>query len=293
MALDKDVIRGTAAECLATCLFVFIGTGAVVSTGEFMATNDDQAQVARIMPIAMAFGIAIMVLVYAFGHISGGHINPAVTLFLVLIKACEPIRGVCYILAQLLGATLGSLLLWGCTSELSNRFANETLVEENIVGVEFANSAVNPPFNLGNNALNPALNVGNGFLFEFMGTLLLCLTVNFTVLHEGSLAAGKPTTAPIAIGFAVFLAHVVLVPFTGCGINPARTFGPALVNSFAGNDVWGLTWFYFVGPAVAAGVAALIAWAFCDCDKTEDKSAEPQSQNGSAKDTSAKELSKA
>ena len=62
--------------------------------------------------------------------------------------------------------------------------------------------------------------------------------------------------APLAIGFAVFLGHLVLVPLTGCGINPARTFGPALVNSMAGNNVWDDYWIYFVGPFLASMVAA-------------------------------------
>ena len=81
-----------------------------------------------------------------------------------------------------------------------------------------------------------------------MGTLVLCSTACMTAVHGKSLAKGVPHLAPLAIGFAVFLAHIVLVPLTGCGINPARTFGPALVNSFAGEKVWEDSyWIYFIG----------------------------------------------
>lgn len=249
-AVDKDVIRGALVEFLATTIFVFIGTGSVASTGTFMFDAETPADVGRLLPIATAFGLAITTLVYAFGHISGGHINPAVTAMLVLLDQCEVIRGVIYILAQLIGATLGSLLLWGCTSGFQN------VDRTSIIGVQTGLSNT-PPFNLGNNALNPNLNSGNGFLLEFMGTMLLCLTVAHTAVDGKSMAQGAPSTAPLAIGFAVLLAHIVLVPLTGCGINPARTFGPCLANSFAGeNQVWENTWFYYVGPWTASVVAA-------------------------------------
>ena len=257
---SRDVLRGALAEFLATALFVFIGTGSVASTGQFLSQNSDTSNglVARIMPIAMAFGVAIMVLVYGFGHISGGHINPAVTLMLVLINQCELVRGVVYVLAQLLGATFGSLFLWGCISGLQ--------------GVDNTERGDVPPFSLGSNSLTSPLNSGNGFFFELLGTLLLCLTVALTAVDKKSLAQGQPSTAPIAIGFAVFLAHVVLVPFTGCGINPARTFGPCLANSFAGNNnVWNNTWFYYVGPWTASIVAAFIYCGFQGLDDSADE----------------------
>lgn len=151
--------------------------------------------------------------------------SPAVTLCLTLVGECSPIRCAAYCVAQFTGAIFGSLLVWACTSNMS--YGRETDEIDRVVG--------NPPFDLGANGLNKTLNDGNGFILEFMGTLVLCIVVLSTVLHPESLAQGKPALAPLAIGFAVFLAHVVLIPLTGCGINPARTFGPAVVNSFAGN----------------------------------------------------------
>lgn len=184
----------------------------------------------------------------------------------MLLGECEPIQSVAYIGAQLVGATLGSLLLWGSVSTLDEGRGDAT--QAALVG--------SPAFGLGANGLNSALNQGNGFLLEFMGTLLLCVTVVMTAVHKKSLAQGIPHMAPLAIGFAVFLAHIVLVPFTGCGINPARTFGPALVNSFAGAKVWDdAYWIYFAGPFTASVVAAAI-FKFVFAEENEEAQGDEQ-----------------
>ena len=105
--LDSLLWRAVFAEFFVMSLFVYIGTGAVASTGEFLRQDnvawETNSTVSRILPIAMAFGMAIMVLVYASGHISGGHINPAVTLCLTLIDKCSVLRGSLYFVAQLAG----------------------------------------------------------------------------------------------------------------------------------------------------------------------------------------------
>eukprot|EP00511_Aplanochytrium_stocchinoi_P007314 CAMPEP_0204828330 /NCGR_PEP_ID=MMETSP1346-20131115/6031_1 /ASSEMBLY_ACC=CAM_ASM_000771 /TAXON_ID=215587 /ORGANISM="Aplanochytrium stocchinoi, Strain GSBS06" /LENGTH=318 /DNA_ID=CAMNT_0051957309 /DNA_START=144 /DNA_END=1100 /DNA_ORIENTATION=+ len=274
--ITAELKRAAFAEFLAMTIFVYIGTGSVVSTGEFLRSDGEwvtQASVARILPIAMAFGVAILVLVYGFGHISGGHINPAVTACLTFVGKCSFTRGLIYFVAQLLGAFLGSLMLWASVNNL------EGLPTYTATGP--GDNITKPPFNLGINQLNPGLKAGNGFVFEFMGTLLLCLTVLMTVVHQKSMANGKPHNAPIAIGFAVMLAHIVLIPYTGCGINPARTFGPALANSCAGvpaSIAWGSYWWiYWVGPYTAAVVAALIYRALFECDaEDEEEPAPPQ-----------------
>jgi len=158
-----------------------------------------------------------------------------------------------YIFSQGLGAVIGSALLWGSVSYMSeDDFANPHT------------KAGTPPFFLGANALNSNYSMGNGFFLEFMGTFLLCLIVLMTVKHPGNLASaipGQASMAPYSIGYAVFIAHLCLIPFTGCGINPARTFGPALVSSFAGSAqasaVWANScWIYYIGPLVGASLAA-------------------------------------
>ena len=128
----------------------------------------------------------------------------------------------------------------------------------------------NPPYGLGVNGLNPDLSHLNGAVLEMMGTLILCLTVVMTAVHKKALSQGTPNLAPLAIGLSVFLAHVVLVPLTGCGINPARTFGPAFVNLWAGNVVWTSSyWIYFGGPLMGACIAAALYSLFKSDDEEE------------------------
>ena len=292
---NKKLIRQVLAEFIGMTLFVYVGTGYVdtlfvattcglacnltflfvidapnrsaVSTGEQLASSaaPTAASVARVLPISFAFGMSILVQAYSFGHVSGGHFNPAVTYCLFLVGECEMMQALLYVVAQFGGATFASLLLWGSVSDMND--GRQEVIEQ-VIG--------NPPFGLGANGLNPALSSGNGFLLEFMGTLVLCVTVLMTCLHKKGLAQGSPNLAPLAIGFAVFLAHVVLVPLTGCGINPARTFGPAAVNTIAGANVWEDNyWIYFVGPFTASMVAAVIFHGMANLDeaKADDESA--------------------
>jgi glycerol uptake facilitator-like aquaporin len=101
-----------------------------------------------------------------------------------------------------------------------------------------------------------------------MGTFLLVWTVMMTAVHKKSIAGN---IAPIAIGWSVLLAHLVLIPFTGCGINPARSAGPHVVSAMAGEKV-GYTgwWIYYTAPFVGAGVAALMTSMIFGLDEEEE-----------------------
>jgi aquaporin PIP len=104
------------------------------------------------------------------------------------------------------------------------------------------------PFNVGMNSVTPSVPSGSAFLGEAMGTFLLVFTVIMTAVHPKSIAQN---IAPIAIGWSVLLAHLVLIPLTGCGINPARSLGPMLVVLAAGGKA-GLTgwWVFYTAPFV-------------------------------------------
>eukprot|EP00977_Amphora_coffeiformis_P004052 scaffold804_cov165-Amphora_coffeaeformis.AAC.31 len=269
MPIDKSLAKKAFAEFLGMTMFVYIGTGAVVSTGEQLASSaaPTAASVARVLPISFAFGMSIMVQAFSFGHISGGHFNPAVSFFMYLIDKIKLDQFLCFVAAQIAGAFMGSLLLWGSVSGMSE---DRSSVQEQVIG--------SPPFNLGANGLNAALSPGNGFLLELMGTFLLCMAVMMTTQHSNSLSQGAPHMAPLAIGFAVFLAHVVLVPLTGCGINPARSLvlncvtnsvellvdtyahtGPVLVNAMASNNVLDdASYIYYVAPFTASLAASVV-----------------------------------
>jgi MIP family channel proteins len=223
-------------------MFVWIGCGTAVSSQAILgfdaeATIDNSFLTA----VALAFGIGIAVLVYTVAPISGGHINPAVTFAFVLLGDLSPMVGSFYVTAQCLGAILGAAVLWGST-------ASNTLMEL---------TDGHPPFLLGVNTVNPDLPVASAFLGECVGTFLLVWTVMMTAVSHKSIAGN---IAPIAIGWSVLLAHLVLIPLTGCGINPARSLGPMLVVIMAGAKVgyegW---WIYYTAPFVGSAAATFIA----------------------------------
>jgi MIP family channel proteins len=225
-------VRAAFSEFLAMTLFVYIGCGAV-PTGNVLA-------------IALAFGLAITVLAYATAHTSGGQINCAVTLALVIVGEVPLIQGVANFFAQLVGGILGATLLW--------------LTNSRIFGTDPKLGGRN--FELGSNGIQGRngwepitdmhpYSVMNAFLVEFMMTFVLVYVVMETAVNKNSVAKNN---APIAIGLAVFLAHIVCIPISGCGINPTRSFGPALI---AGQ--WDHHWIYWVAPLLGATVAALLA----------------------------------
>jgi aquaporin TIP len=207
------------AELIATLLFVFVGAGTVVVIGGVV-------DAAGLVAVALAHGLAIALLVAATAKISGGHINPAVTFGAVITGRMKLSTGVLYVGAQLAGAVIGALLL-------------EAALVGEVEG------------NLGAHALN--LNVldgkGAGVMVEAVLTFVLVFAVFATAMDP----RGMVNLAPMAIGFAVLVDHMVGVPLTGASMNPARSFGPALVADF-----WDDHWVYWLGPLIGGGLAALV-----------------------------------
>jgi len=252
------------AEFMAMILFVWVGTGSAVASAEWDGGSSDSA---RVLEIAIAFGFGISVLVYGIGHISGGHINPAVTLAFVVLGEQSIVSGLLYWVAQFFGAIVGSFVLWGCTSGLTAG------CEETPGSAVCSASAIDggddygPPFGLGVNIVSSSISQGNAFFLELVGTYILVITVLNAAVHAKS---GAGNAAPIAIGWSVMLAHIVLVPFTGCGINPARSLGPMYVAYFGGlgDLVWSKGWrVYYTAPFVGSLLAAsTYRFVFKECD---------------------------
>ena len=211
--------RAAAAEGIATLLFVFLGAGAVVVT-QRIASADMTPE--RLIAIALAHGLAIMLLVTVTANISGGHINPAVTFGALVTRKISITKGAIYIGAQLIGAVIGALLL----------------------------AAVIPAADEGNLGAH-TLSIGKwtGLLTEIILTFVLVFTVFATAMDP----RGLVRLAPIAIGLAVLVDHFVGVPLTGASMNPARSFGPALVSG-----TWFQHWVYWVGPLIGGALAALV-----------------------------------
>lgn len=227
-------MKAVIAELIAMTLFVIIGCGTACANG---AGNASQRLV-----VALAFGMGILVLAYSVGHHSGGQINCAVTLSLVLGGQVPWYQGLANLLAQLLGSLLGAALLcavFPCSQDMTG-------------------------MTLGTNVINDNYGWGNVLVGEFLGTFILCFVVWETAVSPAA-SCGK--NACIAIGFAVFLAHVLLLPIDGCSINPTRSFGPALVSAIRncpGRVTKGLEdlWVMWVGPLLGGAAAAGLHFAF-------------------------------
>jgi len=219
-------IPALVAEFLAMWLFVIIGCGTAMSTA---------GQPGWLVQTSLAFGLAITALAYSIGHYSGGHINCAVTLGLVLVKACDPIQGLLNMIVQILGSFVGAATLCLIYPDDMDKTGG-----------------------LGSNAVADGFSLLNALIGEIFMTFLLMFVVLQTAVNPKS--EGARAQACIAIGFAVFLAHCVLIPITGCSINPTRTIGPAFVSKIRNpdrdSDALEHIWVFIVGPFVGAALAA-------------------------------------
>jgi len=219
------------AEVLGTALLVFIGVGSVPAT--LIVNGDSPFTMADLGIISFAFGMVVVATVYALGHVSGNHINPAVTIALASTGKF-PWRDVpAYIGAQLVGATLGAYAIVGVLGHKAHE-----------VGLGVAQ-------------FNASLGVGSvqAFFAEFVGTFILVFVI-FGVIHRK--APGG--FAGLAIGFVVFAAIIPVAPATSAAINPARVFGPMFaLQTFGGHVKWDQLPVY-VAAEILAGVAAALTY---------------------------------
>ena len=146
------------------------------STGRKLVGQGGIEDVARILPIAMSFGVSIMTLAYSIGHITGGHMNPGVSFLMFLRRQMSFYKMICYWGAQLLGAVVGASLLWGCSSALSGHDKGE-------------NGEFNrPPFDLGSTVMDGSITTGNGFLLELMGSFFFFFVIAQCALDKRGIA---------------------------------------------------------------------------------------------------------
>ncbi|GAB4854918.1 Probable aquaporin PIP2-1 [Ancistrocladus abbreviatus] len=222
--------RALIAEFIATLLFLYIGIRTVIGNASSTTTADPCGGVGT-LGIAWAFGGMIFVLVYCTAGISGGHINPAVTFGLFLARKVSLVRAVLYIVAQCAGAICGAGLAKGFQKGLYVRYHG------------------------GANMLSDGYSKGTGLAAEIIGTFVLVYTV-FSATDPKRVARDShvPVLAPLPIGFAVFMVHLATIPITGTGINPARSFGAAVIYNHS--KAWHDQWIFWVGPLVGAAIAA-------------------------------------
>ncbi|KAL3687072.1 hypothetical protein R1sor_013381 [Riccia sorocarpa] len=218
--------RAAIVEFVATLLFVYVGVGAVIGNGR---THPDGIGK---LGISWAFGATIFVLVYCTAGISGGHINPAVTLGLLLGRKLSINRAFTYIVAQTLGAICGAGFV---KAFQSTRYQ--------VLGG-------------GTNFVADGFTTGAGLGAEILGTFILVYVVySATDAKLKARDSHVPLLAPLPIGFTVFVVHLVTLPISGSGINPARSFGAAVIWNHS--KAWDDQWIYWVGPFIGASLAAI------------------------------------
>jgi MIP family channel proteins len=211
-----SLARRCLAEAFATFALVFAGCGAIVANAERGGTLGSNG-------IAVAFGLVIMVMVYATGHLSGAHINPAVTAAFCAGRHFPLRDAAWYVPSQVLGAVAGAALLrlvWDGT-----------------------------PADLG--ATIPTVGAGSALVYEIVMTAFLM----FVIMAVATDTRAVGGAAAVAIGGTVALDALFGGPVTGASMNPARSFGPALV---AGE--WQDFWIYVIGPVLGALIGAFAYW---------------------------------
>ncbi len=217
--------RNWLAEAIATYALVFFGPLSVVLS---VVAFGEGLSIEAIIMISLGHGSAIGLMVYAFGHISGAHINPAVTIPMMITKRIGIKDGIGYIIFQIIGAIAAAFSLKAILPEL---------------GAQVNYGTQGGPSDLINNSAMSGLGL------EIIFTFFLVAVIFMTAVHKKA-AAG---IHGISIGGMIFLLHLVGVPLTGASMNPARTLGPALASGF-----WEFHWIYWVGPIIGGIIAGLI-----------------------------------
>lgn len=217
------------AEMIGTMVLVLMGCGAAVFAGAgqpFISVGT--------LGVAFAFGLAVLTMVYTIGKVSGCHINPAITLGLLLSKKISGKDAGLYMTFQVIGAILGSAILYvlakdsGSTTTLTgaNGFAEGSLL--------------------------------TAFVAETVFTFIFVLVV-LGVTSKGA----NNQFAGVAIGLALVLIHIVCIPITGTSVNPARSIGPAI---FQGGEALSQLWLFIVAPFLGAAISAFV-WKAIDTEE--------------------------
>ena len=220
----NDTFRALVAEFVATFTLTFVGAGAIVVNAGGLGGDGG------LVAIALAHGLALSVAVYASGHISGGHVNPAVTCAMFATKKIGAGKAVGYIVAQLLGAVVGA-------------FAIQQLLPASAVDAVKLGATLGSPEN------QAALGEMGTLVIEAIVTFLLVTTI-FAVAVDGR---GPKNVYGFAIGLTVAADILIAGPLTGASMNPARSFGPALVGGH-----WTMHHVYWLGPILGGLVAAVL-----------------------------------
>ncbi len=227
--MESSSTKKYAAEALGTFVLVFMGCGSAVLAGKYIGN----------VGIAFSFGLAVLSMAYAIGGVSGCHINPAVSISMLVAGKMKPKDTLAYIIMQCVGAIAGAALLYGIA-----------------VGNPLYSLATN---GLGQNGYDAASPGGFSLISGFISEVVL--TMIFLLVIHGSTSERVPKGfAGIPIGLSLVLIHLVGIPVTGVSVNPARSLGPALI---AGGVAISQLWLFWVAPIIG-GVLAAVIWKYVE-----------------------------
>ncbi|MDR0961292.1 MAG: MIP family channel protein [Mediterranea sp.] len=224
------------AEMIGTMVLVLMGCGSAVFAANGLAGTVGSG--VGTLGVAFAFGLAVVAMAYTIGNISGCHINPAITLGVLLSGRMSGKDAAGYMVFQVIGAIIGSAILYalvstgssgGVTTTGANSFADGQMLQ--------------------------------AFIAEAVFTFIFVLVV----LGSTDAKKGAGNFAGLAIGLTLVLVHIVCIPITGTSVNPARSIGPAL---FQGGVALSQLWLFIVAPFVGAALSALV-WKITASDSSK------------------------
>ena len=221
--MESNALKKCTAEALGTFLLTFIGAGSII-TNQVTSFHGYAGDVG-LLGIAIAHGVALAIAITAAGHISGGHINPAVTCGFLATKRISPVMAAFYIGAQLLGAIVAAFIL---SKMYSHDIWEKVALGTPSPGHDFTGRAT--------------------FFLETILTFFLAYAVFSTAAESRA-----PKLGGVFVGAVVMIDILVGGPLSGASMNPARSFGPALISGH-----WDAHWAYWAGPILGAVAAALL-----------------------------------
>ena len=218
------------AEALGTFVLVLFGCGTAVITGGPAGVG--------ILGISLAFGLAVVVMAYTIGPISGCHINPAISVGMLVAGKLSMKDTVGYVISQSIGAIIGAGVLYLLATGSGSFTMGEWALGSNGWGAGYGG----------------AYTMQTALIAEFVFTFIFLM-----VIFGATAKAASPQMAGLAIGLTLVLIHMVVIPITGTSVNPARSLGPAL---FAGGIALSQLWLFIVVPIAGAVAAALVRNVF-------------------------------
>ena len=242
----------------------FLGTAVLVILGCGVAATCDS-----MVGIALAFGLAIVALAYSIGHISGCHVNPAVSTAMLISGKLTVVEFCGSVVSQFLGATFGAFLLYAMFTGNATEYFNTHALGTNGYGTLSATG----------------INVVGAFVAEAVLTFVFLIAI-LGVTSKASLS----NVAGVVIGLTLTLVHLLGLPLTGTSVNPARSFGAAFVSMLLschnGNEAFKQVWLFIIAPLVGAAIAAL-CWKLLGSDVKDEPAPAPAPAAAPAKQTSA------